>query len=75
MKPRLLSLELTDEDSTVLMLATQRTWLPAAAVLSYMRADRRDADLMLRLARCLPRHDGRPAVHWLMSIDLSGWLD
>jgi len=40
-----------------------------------VESDRRDAELMLRLARCLPRHDGRPAVHWLMSIDLSGWLD
>lgn len=43
---RLHPLYLTPEDSEALMLALRRTWKPALVTLIYMRADRRDADLM-----------------------------
>jgi len=49
MKPRLAPYPFTEEDSAAIMFATRRTWHPARALLEYMRADRRDADLMRAL--------------------------
>ncbi len=58
MKP-LPSDHLTQEDSAILLIATRRTGQPAAAILAYMRADRRDAALMLR-AQCNRYSDWHP---------------
>jgi hypothetical protein len=52
---------LTEEDSMIFILGTRQTWKPAAAMLLYMRADRRDADLMYEAQQ------QRAGGHW-------GWI-
>jgi hypothetical protein len=73
MKPLLPALFLTEEDSAALMIATQHTWQPAAAILAYMRADRRDASIMyalegmrLGLSSLRPRSYRVAMVHAIM---------
>lgn len=73
MRGRLPSAALTDEDWEILAYprsADRAQWVGALVGVS-LRADRRDADLMLMqmgMARCL-----RPAANYIRAMDLPTW--